>query len=260
MKKLFLVVLLFALSACAFAQQDYVGRYDFYTGYSYLDSPDVNLSQRGFNTQIGLNLTKWLAFGVDYSIQFGRGTLLPSELKPAYDAELGELVTLGEAGAFAAPPPAGFGISIPTNYRLYAPFEATTQTYTAGPQLNYRHFKRITLFIHPSIGAIHENISIQSHNDPFVANIVIPALLAQQPVAGLLGITSPVLRTLRPNDTTYFYGVGGGWDYNMTKHFHLRADIEFVHVDLFSGLLANSRNSVRMSVGPTFAFGKNVAR
>jgi len=46
----------------------------------------------------------------------------------------------------------------------------------------------------------------------------------------------------------------------MTKHFHLRADIEFVHVDLFSGLLANSRNSVRMSVGPTFAFGKNVAR
>ncbi len=257
MKKLFLVVLLFALSACAFAQQDYVGRYDFYTGYSYLGSPNVNLSQRGFNTQLGINLNKWLAFGVDYSIQFGKGTLLPSELKPAYNAELNDLVAAGAAGELAG---FGFPAAYFTNYRLYAPFEATTQTYTAGPQLTYRHFKKITLFVHPSIGAIHENISIQSHNDPFVANIVIPALLDQQPVAAALGITSPVLRTLRPNDTTYFYGVGGGWDYNMTKHFHLRADIEFVHVDLFSGLLANSRNSVRMSVGPTFAFGKNVAR
>jgi hypothetical protein len=257
MKKLFLAVLLFTLSACAFAQQNYVGRYDFFTGYSYLASPDVNLTQRGYNTQIGVNLTKWLALGVDYSIQFGKGTLLPSKLKPAYDTELTDLVAAGAANHLAG---FGFPAAYFTNYTLYAPFGATTQTFTAGPQLNYRHFKKVTLFIHPSIGAIHENISISSHNDPFVADVVIPALLDQQPVAGALGITAPVLKTLRPNDTTYFYGLGGGADYNMTKHFHLRADVEFVHVDLFSGLLANSRNSVRLSVGPTFSFGKNVAR
>jgi hypothetical protein len=257
MKKLFLAVLLFALSACAFAQQDYVARYDLYTGYSYLASPDVNLSQRGFNTQIGFNATRWLALGVDYSIQFGKGTLVAKDLKPAYATELNQLVAAGAAGQLA---PFGFPAAYFTGYKLYAPFDATTQTFTAGPQLNYRHFKKVTLFVHPSVGAIHENIAIGSHNDPFIANIVIPALLAQQPVAGALGITTPVLKTLRPNDTTYFYGVGGGWDYNATKHFHLRADIEFVHVFLYSGLLANSRNSVRLSFGPTFSFGKNVSR
>jgi hypothetical protein len=35
MKKLFLAALLLTLSACAFAQQDYVGRYDFFTGFSF---------------------------------------------------------------------------------------------------------------------------------------------------------------------------------------------------------------------------------
>jgi len=257
MKKLFLATMLLALSACSFAQQDYVARYDVYTGYSYLGSPDVNLSQRGFNTQIGVNLRRWLAFGVDYSVQFGKGTLLPRELKPAYNTELSDLVAAGAAGQLAG---FGFPAAYFTNYRLYAPFDATTQTYTIGPQINIRHFKKVTFFVHPSIGAIHENIAIQSHNDPFVSGVVIPALLAQQPVAGALGITQPVLKTLRPNDTTYFYGFGGGWDYNMTKHFHLRSDIEFVHVDLYSSLLANSRNSVRLSVGPTFSFGKNVTR
>jgi hypothetical protein len=33
-----------------------------------------------------------------------------------------------------------------------------------------------------------------------------------------------------------------------------------VHVDLFSGILADARNSLRFSVGPTFNFGKNVTR
>jgi hypothetical protein len=54
--------------------------------------------------------------------------------------------------------------------------------------------------------------------------------------------------------------VGGGIDFNATKHIHLRADVEFVHVDLFSGILADARNSVRLSIGPTFNFGKNVRK
>ena len=53
----------------------------------------------------------------------------------------------------------------------------------------------------------------------------------------LLELWERVLKTLKPNDTTYFYGFGGGGDFNATKHVHLRVDVEFVHVDLFSGLL-----------------------
>ena len=40
------------------------------------------------------------------------------------------------------------------------------------------------------------------------------------------------------HDTTYFYGFGGGADFNATKHLHFRCDVEFVHVFLFSDLLA----------------------
>jgi opacity protein-like surface antigen len=256
MKKLFVAALLLTLSVCAYAQQDYVGRYDVFAGFSYLDSPKLNLQQRGVNTQIGVNVRRWLAMGVDYSIQFGRASLVPNDLKPQFATPLNALVAAGEEGAFAAAPPLGFGISLPSNYVLSAPFDASTQTFTAGPQLAYRHFKKVTLFAHPSIGAIHENISIHPH-DAFTQYIVLPALLGQLPA---VGATTPIIRTLKPNDTTYFYGLGGGVDYNLTKHFHLRADVEFVHVFLFSDLLKDSRNSVRLSVGPAFNFGKNVSR
>lgn len=241
MRKLLLAALLLSLSACAFAQQDYVGRYDVFGGFSFLDSPKLDLQQHGFNTQIGYNARRWLALGVDYSIQFGHASLVPSDLKTVYATQLNGLVLEGEAGVFTP-------IVISAPYTLWAPFNATTQTFTAGPQLNYRHFRKVTLFVHPSIGAIHENISIKPH-DAFTQYVVLPGL-----------VQSGILKTLKPNDTTYFYGFGGGGDFNVTKHVHLRADVEFVHVDLFSGILADSRNSLRFSVGPTLSFGKNVTR
>jgi hypothetical protein len=43
---LFAFALLF--SSMAFAQQDYVPRYDAFAGYSYLNSPKLNLAERGF--------------------------------------------------------------------------------------------------------------------------------------------------------------------------------------------------------------------
>ncbi len=99
MKKLFLASLLLSLSVCAFAQQSYVGRFDVFGGFSYLNSPKLDLQQRGFNTQIGYNVTRWLAAGVDYSIQFGRASLVTSDLKTQYATPLNELVLAGEAGA-----------------------------------------------------------------------------------------------------------------------------------------------------------------
>jgi opacity protein-like surface antigen len=242
MKRLLLfAALLFSFSACAFAQQDYVGRFDVFGAFSFLDSPKLDLQQRGFNTQLGYNARRWLAFGFDYSIQNGHAALVTSDLKPNIQTGLNQLVLAGQAGVFAP-------LVIPANYQLWAPFNATTQTFTAGPQLAYRHFKKVTLFAHPSIGAIHEYITVKSH-DPFTAVVVLPALIA-----------TGTLRTLKPNDTTYFYGLGGGADFNATKHFHIRADVEFVHVFLFSDLLKDPRNSVRLSVGPTFNFGRNVSR
>lgn len=245
MRKLWIVGLLLSFSAVAFAQQEYVGRYDAFAGFSYLDSPKLNLEQRGINTQAGVNATRWLAFGFDYSNQKGEGTLLPAELKPVYATAVDGLILAGEAGV--AP---GFPLTLPPGYVAYVPFSATTQTFTGGPQLSWRHMKRATLFIHPSIGAIHEHINLQPH-DPFTTYVAGPT--------GVL-IATGVLHTTSPSDTTYFYGLGGGAEFNASKHVHLRADIEFVHVFLFSGLLADSRNSVRLSIGPSFNFGKNIGR
>jgi hypothetical protein len=249
MKKLFLAALLFSLSVCAFAQQDYVGRYDFFTGFSYLNSPKLDLQQRGFNTQLGVNLRRWVAFGFDYSIQEGRASLVPSDLKPSYATLVNNTLLAAQLGLVPGFPAA----AVPPGYVLYAPFDATTQTFTAGPQLNFRHFKKVTLFVHPSIGAIHENISVNSH-DLFTRLVLLPGLTTPPPLG------AGILKTTKPNDTTYFYGFGGGADFNATKHIHIRADVEFVHVYLFSDLLADARNSVRLSVGPTFNFGKNVTR
>jgi hypothetical protein len=248
MKKLVFIILLLSLSVCAFAQQNYVGRYDAFFGFSYLDSPKLDLQQRGFNTQLGVNLKPWIAMGLDYSIQTGRAALVPSDLKTQFATPLNDLVAGLKGGGL-----------LPPSYVLWAPFDATTQTFTAGPQLAYRHFKRVTFFVHPSIGAIHENISVNSH-DVFTADVLLPLLLGRAVPSLGLPAGPAVIKTPKPNDTTYFYGAGGGLDFNATKHVHLRADVEFVHVFLYSDLLANARNSVRLSVGPTFNFGKNVAR
>lgn len=41
------VILMF--SSLGLAQQEYVGRYDAFAGFSYLASPKLNLVERGFN-------------------------------------------------------------------------------------------------------------------------------------------------------------------------------------------------------------------
>ena len=234
MKKVLVAALLFLLSSLAVAQQEYVGRYDAYGGFSYLSAPDIGLGQWGFNTQVGVNVKRWLAFGFDYSVQTGSTSLRPDELNGATLARLAPLIQAVYE-------------QDPTYGALYVPFDATTQTFAAGPQLEYRHFKRFTLFVHPSIGAIHENISLKAHD------AVTTGLLEELPVLGVA--PGPNLR-----DTTYFYGVGGGADFNATKHLHFRCDLEYVHTFLFSDLLAQPRNAIRVSAGPTVNFGGNVAK
>ncbi len=99
------------------------------------------------------------------------------------------------------------------------PFDSTTQTFAAGPQLNYRHISHVTLFIRPSIGAIHENVTVRNL-DPITAQIV-----AQLAPSG------------KKSDWTGFYGFGGGVDISPSDHFGLRLQMDFVHDHLFNDLL-----------------------
>ena len=229
-----LVGALLFLSASAPAQQDYVARYDAFGSYSFLDTPKLNLFERGFNGQFGVNVRRWLAIGGDFSVFTGHSTLYPHMLAPAKQQELGaKLQPLVLAGI------------IPPTYQVYSMYDATTYTFTAGPQLNYRHFKWVTLFIHPSIGGLHQAATAKPNlADPIQVGIV----------KELLG------PSMKKSELVLFAGIGGGIDLNVSKHVHLRMATDIVHTDLFSGLLNGGQNNVRFSVGPTFSFGRNVEK
>ncbi|MGO9228258.1 MAG: hypothetical protein ACLQKA_03470 [Bryobacteraceae bacterium] len=219
-----------AASLPAFGQQSYVSRFDLFTGYTYLDSPAVSLGENGFQFQAGARANRWLSLGFDYSISEGTLTLKPAMLLPSLQQQLG-----AELGALAA---AG---EIPAGYALIVPAHSRTQTFAGGPQFNYRHFSKVTLFIRPSAGAIHEYATPQP-GDPIAA-----AVAAQLAPSGY------------KVDTVVFYGFGGGADFNFSRHVGLRVQADFVHDHLFSDLLQNGRNTVRVSIGPCFNFGGNVA-
>jgi hypothetical protein len=227
----FLFIFGIALPLPVFGQQDYVGRFDLYNGFTWFDSPSANLQQRGYHLQAGLNAKTWLAFGFDYSVGTGNLTVTPNLLKPSLQTQIAaQLAALEAAGV------------IPPGYQLAIGAGATTQTFAAGPQLEYRHFQRVTLFIRPSIGAIYESVNLHPHDQ------ITTAIVAQLAPAGT------------KTDWEAFYGVGGGVDLNFMRHASIRLQADFVHNDLFTDILKSSRNTVRLSIGPAFHFGKNIAQ
>lgn len=225
---LFLISLIPQRSA---AQQDYVGRFDLYNGFTWFDSPSANLEERGYHLQAGVNLRTWLAMGFDYSVVQGTLTLTPNLLKPALASQIdGEIAGLQALGA------------LPPGYQVAVRTASTTQTFAAGPQLEFRHFRLVTLFVRPSIGAINESATPHP-TDPFTT-----ALVQQLAPSG------------KKTDWEPFYGFGGGADLNFGRHASLRLQADFVHNSLFTDILKSSRNTVRLSVGPAFHFGKNIAQ
>src|ERR1700749_3282696 len=67
---LFLMALLFPSVAISRAQQNYVGRYNIYTGFSDLSSPGLNsLNQIGFHLQAAVSPSRLIGTGFDYSVQ-----------------------------------------------------------------------------------------------------------------------------------------------------------------------------------------------
>ena len=221
-----LLFISFSVVTCLAQSQEYVGRYDAYVGYAYLTTPNMNLDQHGFQAQFGYNWKRWAALGIDTSYFGGGSSLTVPMLNDATLAKLAPILP-----------------HLPPGFQVWTPYHANTFTITAGPQLNYRRFKYVTLFIHPDIGAMYQSVQAQPPN-PIMVSIV----------TNLLG---PSMST---NQWTAFYGVGGGLDLNLSKHVGIRMQSDWVYTQLFDNLLRNPQYTWRMSASPTFRFGKNVPK
>ncbi|HZD33316.1 MAG TPA: hypothetical protein VE779_16840 [Candidatus Angelobacter sp.] len=223
---IYLLLLLLSLSVvtCFAQKQEYVGQYDAYFGYAYLTTPNMNLAERGWQGQFGYNWKRSIALGFDTSYFGGNSSVTVPQLNSATVAKLAPIFPY-----------------LPAGYTVYAPYHANTYTITGGPQFNYRHFKYVTLFIHPDIGAMYQSIQIHPQ-DAIIGGIA----------TSLLG------SSMKTTQWTGFYGVGGGLDVNVTKHVGLRFQSDWVYTNMFDNLLKNPQYTWRMSASPTFRFGKNV--
>jgi hypothetical protein len=222
---------LFLLAPAAFGQQTFVTRYDAYIGYAFIDSPHVSLFENGFETQAGVRLRKWVSFGFDYSYSHGDLTVTPDLLTAALQQRIAQvLAALAAAGR------------LPPGYVLSVPAKSTSQSFAIGPQLAYRHFTKITLFVRPSFGAVRES-AIPRPRDPIAT-----AIVAQLAPAG------------RKVDWRPFYGFGYGVDFLLANHLAVRVQGDLVYEHLFNDILKDGRWTTRFSVGPAFNFGPNIAK
>ena len=227
MKRMLVCGLAICLSCLpASSQQTDINRYTLFTGFDYMISPARNLTERGFESDFGVTVRPWLGLGGDFgvlgnSVISGAGTINGTETVYA------PLLIANEP---IAPAPGMVNV----------PFKSTTYTFAVGPQFYLRKWEKITLFARPGFGGIHE-----------AANIAFPLALGQLLTA--LGATVP---NPHQTDTTYFVGLGGGFDLNLSRRVGVRFATDWVNTHLFSNLLTNRQNYIRFSVGPTFRWGK----
>ena len=227
---LFAIALFLLMStAPAWGQQKDVRQFDFFVGYAFLASPHIDLFENGVQTQFGYRYRPWLSIGFDYSYSRGDLTITPSLLPTALQQQLAaQLAALAAAGL------------VPPGYNLVVPASSTTQTFALGPQLAYRHFRRVTLFVRPSFGAIKETAT-PNPRDPIAAAIVKGLVPAGQ-----------------KHDVTGFYGFGYGFDILFNSHFGWRTQGDLVWDHLFNDILRDGRWTTRFATGPCFNFGRNI--
>lgn len=207
------------VSTLAFGQENYVNRYDVFTGFSYLQTSTLNLNQRGFNGSAGVNVNRWLGLGGDFSVFTGSTGLsvLDTKLAPLFTPFVPARVLAG----------------------VTVPIDTTTYTFAAGPQLNLRKVQKVTFFVRPGLGVFHESVGV---------NLTVLGPLASL-LASVPGLSSKM------SDTSFFYGGGGGLDINASRHVGLRLSADFVRAHLFSSLLP-VQNNLRLSIGPTWKWGE----
>lgn len=230
MRRTIFVVLLLLVGTvvAAFGQQTEVNRIDIFTGYSFLRTNSISLNQHGFNGSFGLNVNRWLGLGADFGIYKGSVNLKVADTK--LPGVLTAQATTPQQAAFLAQI-AGAGVDTDT----------TTYTFAAGPQINYRHFQRLTLFVRPGLGVFHHVADLnQTQFQTLAAGLT--AFNFQVP-----GLASHL------TDTVTFYGFGGGFDADFSKHFGMRFSVDLVHANPFNNLL-RPQNELRISVGPRFRF------
>jgi hypothetical protein len=229
----YLILTILVLVSACFSQQDYIARYSTFTAFSYLGTPSLNLVQRGFDGDFGVNVRPWLTVGGDFSYGSGGSSILPKYLSSSALQKLAPILPL-----------------LPPGFVVAVPYNSTTYTYEAGPQFNYRHFKKVTLFARPALGALHSDFNAKPGKcgQP---QLNCAAILTKI-VSGLVG------PSLSSSDTVVFYGFGGGVTWEATHNFGIRAATDLVHYDFFSNLLNGGRNSFRVTVGTKFNFGKNI--
>jgi hypothetical protein len=224
------ILLLSIAASQAFAQQTYVGRWDAYGGYTRIMQPSINLAEPGFQLQVAVRPNAWVTLGFDYSIGRGRNTLESGMLIPSLRTQIAALLAhLTAAGL------------VPPGYQLTVPVNTRTQSFQIGPDFPFRHFEAVTFFVRPSLGALQ----------------LVGRPRPQDPIAS--GIVAGLIPGGKKTDWTYFYGFGGGLEFNVNKHFALRFQADFAHDQVFNDIL-RAGNSIRFSVGPGFQWGKNVAK
>lgn len=227
MKHVLVCGLLILLSLPVLAQQEDINRYTIFTGFDYMASPARNLTERGFDLDFGVTVRPWMALGGDFgafgnSVFGGAGTINGGETVFA--------PVLNGASAFGAPPAGAVNV----------PFKSMTYTFAAGPQFYLRKWTAVTFFARPGFGGIHE-----------IADIGLPPQLG-----GLLTVLGAKTPAAHQTDTTYFIGLGGGFDLNISRPVGFRFAADWVNTHLFSNLLTNRQNYVRLSIGPTFRWGE----
>lgn len=212
----------------AAAQQNDINRYTLFTGFDYLVSPARNLTERGFDADFGVTAKPWLGIGADFGILgdgiiSGAGTISGGE-------------TVYAPTLLQVPPP--FGPIHPNS--IHVPFKSQTYTFAAGPQFYLRVTRKVILLIRPGLGGMHEK-----------ADITVPATLP--PLFQLLQIQAP---KSHQTDTQLFFGIGGGFDLNLSRPVGFRVAADWVNTHLFSNLLTPRQNYARLSIGPTFRWGQ----
>ena len=223
---------LFGLALPASGEQEYVTRYDAYAGYAFLNSPHIGLWENGFALQAGFRPKTWYSAGFDYTRTTGDATLtpdlLPSGLQQTLAAQLAQLAAAG---------------LLPPGYQLRLPIHSVTNTFAVGPQLAFRHFMHVTIFVRPVFaGAIFEQAT------PHPADRIASGVVAQLTPSG------------KKTDTTWFLGAGTGFDILLTRHLAMRTQVDVVYDHLFNDLLRDGRATVRFSVGPAINFGPNIKK
>jgi hypothetical protein len=214
------------------AQDDIrINRYTVYTGFDYMTAPGLSLTQRGFDTDFGITVKPWLGLGVDFSaagndIISGGGTIngTSTTYAPALIAA-GQLFPPG-----TIPPPNAINVS----------FKSTTYTIAAGPQIYIRKLKKVTFLIRPGLGAIHAGVDLSL--DPRLGGL-------------FQGLQLPVPSS-HQSDTTYFVGLGGGFDVNVSRRVGLRVTADWINAHLYSNILTDRQNYWRFTIGPTWKWGQ----